>query len=340
MFSIAKQVCRKQGNGAMALITDQFNVASIRSRPYITRAHPKPTPEFSVNEALESILKDADLRKSKRNRRFKVIAKLKKIPYESPSHPDETIELAVNLNLDPRKPGQALRGSITLPNGSGKKVSCVVFTADDEIKDIALQAGALQAGGETLIDQIISGEIPVDSFQRAIATKEMMPILTKKAARLLGPRGLMPNAKVGTLLPESKDAKEPLLQLLETVLAGKEVMYRTEKEGIVHVPIGKASFGTEKLLGNIGQVMQTIFDVKPENYGKGRKGSNKAVGKGIKYLLRATVSSTQGKGMKLDLRTIDPDSAFFLTGVEQVSASSTEEENLELQELDTNVQTP
>lgn len=207
-------------------------------------------------------------------------------------------------------------GSIALPNGSGKKINCVVFTSDEELKNIALQNGALFAGGETLIDDILSGVVSVDNFQRALATKEMMPALTKKAARLLGPRGLMPNAKVGTLLPDAVEAKEALVEVLSTVVAGKEVMYRTDKEGILHVPVGKASFGIHKLIQNIGKVMQTIFEVKPDSFGKGRKGKTKSVGKGTKYLLRAYISSTQGPSKRVSLRTVDPASTFFLTGVE------------------------
>lgn len=321
MFSITRLVCRKHGSASIAAITDQLYSASIGTRPYITRAHPEPTPQYAVNEALDMVLTDISSRKKKRTSRVKLMARRRNVPFEEPSHPDETIELAVSLNVDPRKPGQSLRGSITLPNGSGKKVSCVVFTDDEEVKELALNAGALHAGGEALIDRILSGDVPVDSFQRALATKEVMATLTKKAARLLGPRGLMPNAKMGTLLPEAEEAKTTLSRLMETFLAGKDVTYRTEKQGIIHVPVGKASFGTEKLLGNIGEVMRTIFEIKPENYGKGRKGT-KSVGKGTKYLLRASVSSSQGPGIRLNLRTVDPDSPFFLTSVEQQSSTT------------------
>lgn len=312
MFAVARNCIFRQ-----KAFFQTLQDAVIPVRPYVSRAHPEPIPEYPIPVAMESVLKETEDRKIKRNRRFKNAAKWKKIPYEQPKHPNEMIELAVNLNVDPRKPGQSLRGSIILPNGSGKMVKCVVFTDDEELKRVALDAGASHAGGEELVDQILSGEVSVDSFQRAMATKEIMPILTKKAARLLGPRGLMPNPKIGNLLPEANAAKEPMLQLLDTILAGKEISYRTDKEGIIHVPVGRASFGRDKLLENIGKVMQTIIDVKPENYGKGRKGSKKAVGKGTKYLLRASVCSTQGKSRRIDLRTLDPASPFFLTEVEQ-----------------------
>lgn len=281
---------------------------------YHSRAHPKPIPEFAVNDALSSLLKDVNGRKRLRTRRFK------RRGFETNTlvdHPDETIELAVNLNLDPRKPGQALRGSISLPNGTGKKqMDCLVFTSDPSLQDAALKAGAKFAGGESLADEIVAGRVAVDTIQRSLATAEIMPMISKKVARLLGPRGLMPNAKEGTLLQGNSE----LLEALETQLAGKQVPYRTEKEGIVHVPVGKGSFGKTKLLENIGEVMKTIFDVKPENYGKGKK--KKSTGKGTKYLLRASVSSTQGKGVRLDLRTMDPNSTFFLSSPEEVAKAA------------------
>lgn len=277
---------------------------------YHSRAHPKPTPEFAITDALSSLLKDVNGRKRSRTHRLK----RRGLESSDTQHPDETIELAVNLNLDPRKPGQALRGSISLPNGTGKKqMDCMVFTANPVLQEAALKAGAKYAGGESLADEIVAGKIAVDSIQRSLATADIMPVLSKKVARLLGPRGLMPNAKEGTLLQGDSD----LLEALETQLAGKQVPYRTEKEGIVHIPVGKGSFEKGKLLENIGAVMKTIFDVKPDNYGKGKQ--KKAVGKGTKYLLRASVSSTQGKGVRLDLRTVDPNNVFFLSSPEEVA---------------------
>lgn len=309
---------------------------------YVTRAHPKPIPEFPVPDALQTVLQDVERRRLLRMKKAERLLK-KASPVAAATettttanskpprvlkHPDETIELVVNLNLDPRKPGQALRGSLTLPHGTGKKPSggggIVVFTADEAAAAAALQQGASHAGGEALIDSIVAGEIAVGSIQAALATPDIMPMLTKKgAARLLGPRGLMPNAKVGTLLPTVPE----LLAAVDTQLAGKEVSYRTEKEGIVHVPVGKDSFGMDKLLDNIGAVMKTIFDAKPDNYGKGKK--KKAGKKGQakstkqpKYLLKAALSSTQGPGVRVDLRTVDPTSAFFLTGVDPLQANS------------------
>jgi large subunit ribosomal protein L1 len=274
---------------------------------YHSRAHPEPIPEHAVSEAIASILDDIQRRQRNRARKWK------RNGIQDKEHPDEMIELSVNLNVDPRKPGQALRGSVSLPNGTGKKgIECIVFTNDTDLQEAALKAGATHAGGDSLIEDIVAGVVAVDGLQRSLATNDIMPTLSKRVARILGPRGLMPNAKVGTLLPNG----EELLEAVRTQLAGKEVPYRTEKEGIVHVPVGKGSFEPEKLLENIGEVIKTIFEAKPDNFGKNKK-SSKAAGKGTKYLLRASVSSTQGKkGMRLDPRTVDPGSLFFLKTVE------------------------
>jgi len=245
-------------------------------------------------------------------------------------HPDETIELALNLNLDPRKPGQALRGTLTLPHGTGKKaLSCVVFTSDEEAQQKALAAGAAYAGGESLVDQIVQGEIPVDTLQASVGTKEMMPILTKKAARLLGPRKLMPNVKVGTLV----ETTEELMDAVQTQVSGKELMYRTENDGIVHVPVGKHSFGMDKLLENIGAVMKEIFEARPESYGKGKQKKAGKKGQAVKksqpqYLLRAHICSTQSPAFRIDLRTVDPTSAFFMSPLDPLVPANPPSDNM------------
>ena len=283
-------------------------------RSYISRAHPKPKPVFAVNEALDDLLKDIKEREKRRIRKMvRNGASPEEINDRKPF--DETVELAINLNLDPRKPGQALRGSINLPNGTGKKFNCVVFTDDEDLVEAALKAGAKHAGGSDLMDSLLNGDVPVDRLDRSLATADMMTTLSKKVARLLGPRGLMPNAKTGTLVQPNE-----LIPALETQVAGREVQYRTEREGVVHVAVGKASFGSEKLLENIGAVMTEIFVVKPEQYGKGKK---KNVGRAAKYLLKAFLSSTQGPSLGLDPRTVDPSSPFFLTSVETGPPSQT-----------------
>lgn len=295
-------------------------------RTYISRAHPRPIPEFAIDKALDDLLKDVEMRKKSRQKKWEKNAPeraRKGIVQDACSHPDETVEMALNLNLDPRKPGQALRGSVSLPHGTGKAINCVVFTNDEELQEKAIKAGALHAGGEALIDRIVAGEVSVDSFERSLGTNEMMSVLSKRAARLLGPRGLMPNAKTGTLV-----APEDLLTTLETNVAGRDAPFRTEKAGIVHVPVGKGSFGLEKLLENTGAIMKAIYDVKPEAYGKAKKkakGKAKAPSKNAKYLLSAFVSSTRGPGMKIDLRTVDPSSAFFLTSLDSLSGNGTDD---------------
>jgi large subunit ribosomal protein L1 len=221
---------------------------------------------------------------------------------------DETIELALNLNLDPRKPGQALRGALALPHGSGKTVKCVVFTRDEAAAKEALEAGALHAGGEEIVNQILEGTIPLD-FDRALATPDMQAVLGQKLARMLGPRGLMPNTKVGTLVP----SPDKILPVLKDQLAG-QVQYRTDKTGIIHVGVGKGSFGSEKLLDNLKTTFNEIYEAKPESFGKGKKKSSSS-SKNQKYFLKAFLTASQGKSVKLDLRTVDPTSTFFMSEV-------------------------
>lgn len=169
---------------------------------------------------------------------------------------------------------------------------------------MALDAGALHAGGEELVDRLVDGTIPVD-FSRSVASQEMTSYLTKKLARILGPRGLMPNAKVGTLV----NKPDQIIDVLKTQLAG-QLQYRTDKTGIVHLGVGKASFGYEKLMENIRAALEEIHQVKPELLGKGKKATKNA-----DYYLSAYATATQGKGIKLDLRTVDPISVFFCTDI-------------------------
>jgi large subunit ribosomal protein L1 len=318
---------------------ESASISTISNKTYVLQAHPRPIPEIAINQAMDDVLADIRLHRRHRATKFKrsverqssSLSQVKAVAKEAStssdadsdaptsvsktvsnakcSHPDETMELSLNLNLDPRKPGQALRGSLSLPHGTGKIVRTIVFTNDVELQEAAMKQGALHAGGEALIEQVLQSEVPVDTFDRAVASSDMMPTLSKKVARLLGPRGLMPNAKVGTLVPA-----EELLAALETQLTGKELQFRTEMEGIVHLPVGKSSFSREKLLDNIGQVMKVIFENKPESFGKGKKLGSAS--KGTKFLMKASLSSTQGIGVRLDLRTVDPTSAFFLKSVD------------------------
>lgn len=279
----------------------------LQTAKYTSRAHPKPTPVHPVGEAINLVLEGIEERKRLRAARWELNAprRIKKgIVDDGPyRNQDETVELSVNLNLDPRKPGQALRGAISLPHGSGKKVVCVVFTRNAEAAKAALEAGAAHAGGEELVEKIANGQIPLD-FQRALATTDMQAVLGQKLARTLGPRGLMPNAKVGTLVP----SVDKLVPVLKDQLAG-QIQYRTDKVGVIHVGVGKGSFTPEQLVDNMRAVMNVIYEVKPESLGK------KKTSKNAKYFLKAYLTSTQGPSLKLDLRTVDPTSSFFMGSI-------------------------
>lgn len=216
---------------------------------------------------------------------------------------DETIEVAINLNLDPRRPGQALRGSLRLPHGTGKTVHCLVFSSDADLIEKATAQGHL-AGSDDLVDRIKNGEVVLDQYARALATQDLMPPIQKGLARLLGPRGLMPNPKTNTIFESPSDLWTNLLEQSRTIT------FRTEANGILQFPVGKASFQSTQLLENLQAICQTVQEVKPDNYGKGKK--KKSVGKNVKYWLKASLSSTQGKGVRMDMRTVDPTSPFFM----------------------------
>jgi large subunit ribosomal protein L1 len=199
---------------------------------------------------------------------------------------DETVDIAVRLGVDPRKPNENVRGAVNLPKGTGKSVRVGVFARGEKAAE-AEAAGAAVVGAEELAERILGGEIP---FDRCIATPDMMPVVAK-VARILGPRGLMPNPKVGTVTPN----------VTETVqaLQGGQVEFRTDKYGIVHVGIGKASFDEEALLENVKAFMVKIGNSKPE------------VMKG-KYFLSVSLSSTMGPGVPVDLSSVDPANGKFM----------------------------
>lgn len=281
-------------------------------RCYISRAHPsEANPSTPILDAIPKVLVGIEERKVQRQEKWeknkdKRAAKGFKDdgPYRNQ---DETVEISLNLNLDPRKPGQALRGSIPLPHGTGKKVNVVVFTSDDDADTIAAakKAGASVVGGLSIIESIKDGTLAVD-FDRALATPEMMPSLSQ-IARVLGPRGLMPNAKVNTIQPADK-----ITDAVKAQAAGM-VQYRTDKLGTVQAGIGKGSFTEEQLSDNIRAFMNVIQEVKPESFGKGKKGKSGA-NKNAKYYLKAYLTSTQGKGSEtIDLRTLDPTSSYFMS---------------------------
>lgn len=187
---------------------------------------------------------------------------------------DETMDVAVRLGVNPKHADQMVRGSVVLPNGLGKSVKVLVFAKGDKEKE-ALDAGADFAGSDDMIEKVKGGWL---EFDRVVATPDMMGNVGK-LGKILGPRGLMPNPKVGTVTFDVKSAVEELK-------AGK-VEFRVEKAGIVHSPVGKASFGVEKLTNNILALIETIVKLKP------------ASSKGT-YLKAISLSTTMGPGVKVD----------------------------------------
>ena len=191
---------------------------------------------------------------------------------------DETIDLAINLGVDPKHADQMIRGVCQLPHGNGKKVRVAVF-AQGEKADEAKAAGADIVGAENLVDSILSGKI---DFDRCIATPDMMG-MAGRVARVLGPKGLMPNPKLGTVTPDVSTA-------VAKAKAG-EVQYRVEKNGIVHAGIAKASFSEDKIYDNAKTFIDAIIKAKPQTL----KGT---------YLKRISISSTMGVGVKVDITAL------------------------------------
>lgn len=307
-------------NGSSTLSTSKTTIAnnSINSataliRWYVSRAHRRTTPEvaYPIADALEEVMMGVSDRTERRAARWER-NKEKRLKANAEDdgpflNQDETIELILNLNLDPRKPGQSIRGSIPLPHGTGKPVSVAVFSSDAETLTAATAAGATAAGGSDLVQSIADGETPVN-FDRALATPDMMPSLSR-IARILGPKGLMPNAKLGTI----QEAGEQMVDAVKRQVDGM-VQYRAEKNGIVHVGIGKSSFGNDPLLDNIKTFLSEMQDIKPESFGKGKKKTG-GTKKGAKYFLKAYLTATQGKSVNLDIRTIDPTSSFYMEAI-------------------------
>ncbi len=188
---------------------------------------------------------------------------------------DESLEIAIKLGIDITKADQNIRGMLSLPNGTGKTVRVAVFTVNSA--DEATKAGADIVGGEDLIEKVAGGEI---NFDRVIATPDMMPKMSK-IARILGPKGLMPNPKLGTVTNNVAEA-------VKTAKAG-QIEYRAEKKGIIHAGIGKMSFTTDQLVENANALIDQLKKVKPSS-AKGQ------------YILGASVATTQGPGLKVDVK--------------------------------------
>ena len=190
---------------------------------------------------------------------------------------DETVEIAMNLGVDPRHADQMVRGVVSLPNGTGKSVRVAVFARDEKAEE-AKSAGAEIVGAEELAEDIQKGEM---NFDRVIATPDMMAVVGR-LGKVLGPRGLMPNPKLGTVTADVaqavKDAK------------GGQVEFRVEKEGIIHAGVGKASFSEGALVQNIQALTDAVNKAKPS----GAKGT---------FMKQVTISSTMGPGVKVDVST-------------------------------------
>lgn len=187
---------------------------------------------------------------------------------------DESVDIVVCLGVDPRHADQMVRGAVVLPNGTGKTARLIVFAKGDKARE-AREAGADYVGDDDLIEKIKQGWL---DFDKAVATPDMMGAVGK-IGKILGPRGLMPNAKVGTVTFD-------VVRAIREIKAGK-VEFRVEKAGIIHAPVGKVSFGAEKLLQNIAAFFEVILRLKPVS----SKGT---------YVQAVSLSTTMGPGFKID----------------------------------------
>ncbi len=192
---------------------------------------------------------------------------------------DETIEVAMNLNVDPRHADQMVRGVVQLPNGTGKSVRIAVF-AKDAKADEAREAGADLVGAEDLAEKIQAGEM---DFDRCIATPDMMAVVGR-LGKVLGPRGLMPNPKLGTVTPDVAGAI--------AAQKGGQVEFRVEKAGVIHAGVGKASFAQDALQANVSAFVNAVLRAKPS----GAKGT---------FVRKVAVSSTMGPGVKIDIASVE-----------------------------------
>ena len=187
---------------------------------------------------------------------------------------DETIEIAFNLGIDPKQSDQTVRGAITLPGGTGKTVRVAVFAKDAKATE-AKAAGADVVGAQDLAEKVEKGEI---NFDRVIATPDMMAVVGK-LGKVLGPRGLMPNPKLGTVTPNVTEAVK--------AAKGGQVQYKADKAGVVHAGIGKASFGEKAIEDNVRAIFTAINAARPQSL----KGT---------YIKKVSVSSTMGPGLQID----------------------------------------
>jgi len=209
---------------------------------------------------------------------YELDAAVKMVKERATAKFDETIELSMNLGVDPRHADQMVRGMITLPKGTGKSVRVAVFAKGDKI-DEASAAGADLVGGDDLAEQVQKGVI---DFDRCIATPDMMAVVGK-LGKILGPRGMMPNPKLGTVTQDVGEAVR--------AAKGGQVEFKVEKAGVIHAGVGKASFSEQDLAENINALINAINKAKPSG------------AKGI-YIKKVCLSSTMGPGVKLDVNSV------------------------------------
>ena len=217
----------------------------------------------------------SDLYKSIENKSFNVDEAIKFIVDKKREKFDETIEISMNLGIDPRHADQMVRGVVSLPNGNGKVMKIAVFAKDKKAEE-AKQAGADVTGAEDLAEDMQKGNLDYD---RVIATPDMMGVVGK-IGKVLGPKGLMPNPKLGTVTPDVKAA-------VDAAKSG-HVQYRAEKTGIVQAGIGKMSFGSDKLIENVNSFIEAIQKSRPS----GAKGT---------FIKKISISSTMGVGINVNI---------------------------------------
>ena len=217
----------------------------------------------------------SDLYKSIENKSFNVDEAIKFIVDKKREKFDETIEISMNLGIDPRHADQMVRGVVSLPNGNGKMMKIAVFAKDKKAEE-AKQAGADVIGAEDLAEDMQKGNLDYD---RVIATPDMMGVVGK-IGKVLGPKGLMPNPKLGTVTTDIKAA-------VEAAKSG-QVQYRAEKTGIVQAGIGKMSFGSDKLIENVNSFIEAIQKSRPS----GAKGT---------FIKKISISSTMGVGINVNI---------------------------------------
>ncbi|MCZ6886311.1 MAG: 50S ribosomal protein L1 [Alphaproteobacteria bacterium] len=222
-----------------------------------------------MKKALEGIDRDSD---------YALVEAVKMVKERATTKFDETVELSINLHVDPRHADQMVRGVISLPHGTGKSVRVAVFAKGDKAKE-AEEAGADLVGAEDLAEQVQGGNI---DFDRCVATPDMMAVVGR-LGKVLGPRGLMPNPKLGTVTADIAAAVK--------AVKGGQVEYRCEKAGIIHAGIGKASFTEDQLEANIRALFGAVMKAKPS----GVKGT---------YVKKVSLSSTMGPGVKLEISSL------------------------------------